>query len=267
MRSNLAGRSASRSIGLITALAVTAGLSAAPAVGADDVPFGHGERLLYSISWYSIVGGTAELKVEEREYEGVPVYRVLSLAKSSTIVSLFFPVEDRIESLIHRDTLTALRLDVKQRQGKRRRARVTEFDQVNHTATVIKNGKTKVFEIPPGAQDSLSVLYYFRSLPRIKVGETVTIDVHESNKNWRLAIEGLNRERIKTGAGEFQTIRTKAKVEFEGVFLERGDVYVWFTDDERRLPVRMDSKIKVGQISAKLIEYKPAVKETQARLP
>jgi hypothetical protein len=100
------------------------------------------------------------------------------------------------------------------------------------------------------------------------VGETVTIDVHESNKNWRLAIQALNREKIKTAAGEFMAIRTKAKVEFEGVFLERGDVYVWFTDDDRRLPVRMDSKIKVGRISAKLIEYRPGTRSVdEARVP
>lgn len=245
---------------VVSALAglVAVAPSAAPSLGADHVPFGHGERLVYSIGWYNIVGGTAELIVEEREYQGAPVYRILSLARSNAFVSMFFPVEDRIESLIDRETLGALRLDVKQRQGKRRKARLTEFDQVNHTATVLKNGQRKTFEIPPDVQDSLSCLYYFRSLPHFDVGETVTIDVHESNKNWRLAIQGLNRERVETAAGKFDTIRTKAEVEFEGVFLERGDVYVWFTDDERRLPVRMESKIKVGQINAKLIEYRPA---------
>jgi hypothetical protein len=103
-------------------------------------------------------------------------------------------------------------------------------------------------------------------LPPIQVGETVTIDVHESNKNWRLAIVGQKRERIETEAGKFMTIRTKAKVEFEGVFLEKGDVYVWFTDDERRLPVRMDSKIKIGRISAKLIKYRPPA-PVEAALP
>jgi hypothetical protein len=253
---------------LVTALVgLAAGApSAAPSFGADHVPFGHGERLVYSIGWYSIVGGTAELVVEEREHQGTPVYRIMSLAKSNAFVSMFFPVEDRIESLIDRETLGSLRLDVKQHQGKRRRARLTEFDQVNHTATVIKNGERKTYEIPPDAQDSLSVLYYFRSLPRFDVGDTVTIDVHESNKNWRLAIVGLNRERVETAAGEFSTIRTRAKVEFEGVFLDRGEVYVWFTDDERRLPVRMDSKIKIGQISAKLIAYRPAAPASHARL-
>ncbi|MFZ5862212.1 MAG: DUF3108 domain-containing protein [Nitrospirota bacterium] len=254
-----------RLVGGVASLLVIASGIGSSAFGTSPVPFGHGERLVYSIGWYNVVGGTATLDVDEAEYQGVPVYRVRSLAKSNAFVSVFFPVEDRIESLIDRDTLSALRLDVKQRQGKRKRDRVTEFDQVNHTATVVKNGQQKVFEIPPDVQDSLSCLYYFRSLPAIRVGETVTIDVHESNKNWRLGIEAQKRERIRTEAGEFMTIRVKAKVEFEGVFLDRGDVYVWFTDDERRLPVRMDSQIKVGRISAKLIKYRPPA-SVEARL-
>jgi hypothetical protein len=250
----------SRQISALRAFAVLllAAVAAPGAVSAGDgLPFGHGERLLYEISWYNVVGGTASLDLEEAEYGGTSVFRVLSVAKSNNFISLFFPVEDRVESLIDRETLAAVRLDVKQRQGKRRRARVTEFDQVQHTATVVKNGERQVFSIPTDVQDSLSCLYYFRSLPNVQVGETVTIDVHESNKNWRLGIVGLNRERVKTKVGEFDTIRTRAQVEFEGVFLDRGDVYVWFTDDARRLPVRMESKIKIGRIAAKLIEYRP----------
>jgi hypothetical protein len=256
----------SRVIGALVALIVMTAGVASPAFGGPPVPFGQGERLVYSIGWYNIVGGTATLDMDEVDYQGMPVYRVRSLAKSNSFVSVFFPVEDRIESLIDRVTLNALRLDVKQRQGKRKRDRVTEFDQVNHIATVVKDGKQKTFEIPPDVQDSLSCLYFFRSLPSIKVGETVTIDVHESNKNWRLGIVAQKRERIKTEAGEFMAIRTKAKVEFEGVFLEKGEVYVWFTDDERRLPVRMDSKIKIGKVSAKLIEYRPP-SPVEAALP
>jgi hypothetical protein len=91
--------------------------------------------------------------------------------------------------------------------------------------------------------------------------------VHESNKNWQLGIVGLNRERVKTGAGEFDTIRVRAQVEFEGVFLDRGDVYIWFTDDARRLPVRMESKIKIGRISANLIEYHPAPRPVSRATP
>ncbi len=240
------------------ALLLSAAVAAPGAVlAAETLPFGNGERLVYEISWYSLVGGTASMEVEEADRGGVSVFRLRSVAKSNDFISLFFPVEDRVESLIDRETLAAVHLDVKQRQGTRRRNRVTEFDQAQHTATVVKDGERRVFTIPPSVQDSLSCLYYFRSLPNIQVGQTVTIDVHESNKNWRLGIVGLNRERIRTKVGEFDTVRTRAQVEFEGVFLDRGDVYVWFTDDARRLPVRMESKIKIGRITAKLVEYRP----------
>ena len=221
----------------------------------EGVPFGHGERLVYELSWYNLVGGTATLEVEEAEHDGTPAYRVRSLAKSNAMVSMFFPVEDRIESLIDRDGLYPLRLDVHQNEGKRRRERLTEFDQVNHTATVTKHGERHVFDVPPAVQDSLSALYYFRSLPPIRVGQTVTIDVHESSKNWRLAIVGLSHETVTTPAGTFQTVRTRAQVEFEGVFLDRGEVFIWFSDDARRFPVQMRSKIKVGKITARLAEF------------
>jgi len=237
-------------------LLTTIGSSAA--LGAErTIPFGHGERLIYELSWYNLVGGTATLLVQEDEHGGAPTFRLISLAKSNAFVSLFFPVEDRVESVMDQAGLYSLRLDVRQREGKRRRERLTEFDQVNNRATVIKNGRREVFDIPPAVQDSLSCLYYFRTLPPIKVGQRVTIDVHESNKNWRLAIDGLNRETVRTPLGEFETIRTQAKVEFEGIFLDRGDVFIWFTDDERRIPIHMESKIKIGKIKATLIDYNP----------
>jgi len=228
-----------------------------PGTGArgELVPFGHGERLVYELSWYNLVGGTATLEVEAADQGGTPVFRVRSLAKSNEFVSLFFPVEDRIESLIDRDGLYALRLDVHQQEGKRNRERLTEFDQVSHTATVMKQGERRVFDVPPAVQDSLSALYYFRSLPPIRVGQTVMINVHESSKNWRLAIVGLDRETVTTPAGTFHTVRTRAQVEFEGVFLDRGEVFIWFSDDARRLPVQMKSKIKIGKITARLSEY------------
>src|SRR5262245_19358416 len=79
-------------------LALALGLSS-PAVAAE-VPFGDGERLVYELSWYNLIGGTATMKVEETSRSGVPVFRIVSMAKSNSFVSMFFPVEDWIESVI-----------------------------------------------------------------------------------------------------------------------------------------------------------------------
>jgi hypothetical protein len=43
----------------------------------------------------------------------------------------------------------------------------------------------------------------------------------------------------------------------EGLFNHQGDLFVWFTDDDRRIPVMMKASVPVGAIEAKLTRYQP----------
>jgi hypothetical protein len=43
---------------------------------------------------------------------------------------------------------------------------------------------------------------------------------------------------------------------FEEILRQKGEVLIWVTDDERRLPVRLKTAIKVGSIEATLIAVK-----------
>jgi hypothetical protein len=38
----------------------------------------------------------------------------------------------------------------------------------------------------------------------------------------------------------------------EGIFARTGDIVIWLTDDDRRIPVQMKSKVVVGSITATL---------------
>ncbi|HET6370527.1 MAG TPA: DUF3108 domain-containing protein, partial [Nitrospiria bacterium] len=42
-------------------------------------------------------------------------------------------------------------------------------------------------------------------------------------------------------------------VRYEGLFMDKGDVFIWFTDDEKKIPVLVKGKIKIGSITATLI--------------
>ncbi|HEY4484984.1 MAG TPA: DUF3108 domain-containing protein, partial [Nitrospiria bacterium] len=95
------------------------------------------------------------------------------------------------------------------------------------------------------------------------IGRSVFIDVHESKKNWRLEIQILGREKLKTVLGKVPTIKVKAVVLFEGVLMDKGDVYIWVTDDERRIPVLMTGRIVIGSVTAALSRFDP-VKTVQA---
>jgi hypothetical protein len=65
-----------------------------------------------------------------------------------------------------------------------------------------------------------------------------------------LRIDVQSREVIRTPAGVFHTIRVEPRS--EGAHLLGKNLVLWLTDDERRVPVQLKSKLKVGTLVGKL---------------
>jgi hypothetical protein len=84
------------------------------------------------------------------------------------------------------------------------------------------------------------------------VGKSVYVDVFDSRKLWNVEVQVLRRERIKTKLGEFDTLVIKPLMKSEGIFNRKGDVYIWLTDDKKRIPVKLESKVPIGSITATL---------------
>lgn len=216
------------------------------------------ERLVYDISWAGLKVGEGVLQSESGErLNGRAVFRLVSTATSNKFLSFFFPVKDRVESIIDAKGLYPYKVTVDQRHGLRQRYRVVQFDQDGHTAVMLSKGRTSKFDVPPQVQDILSSLYYFRTIPNLVDGTAVFIDVHEGKKNWKLEVQILGRETFKTAIGTVPTIKVKAIVLFEGLLWNKGDLYVWLTDDARRIPVMMNGKVAIGSISATLARVEP----------
>jgi hypothetical protein len=240
------------------------------AQAAADVPFAYGEHLKYDVSWSGIPVGKASLRVSPvEEFEGREVFRITSKADSIGFMSYFFPVEDRVESIVDANGIFPYRLDLKQRHGRRRMRKQITFDHVAHEATLVSGDKRSVHEIPPHAQDMLSSLYYFRTLKELKVGNSVLIDIHESKKTWRTEIQVLQRERLELPAGSFNTLKLRALFRFEGLLMTKGDAYIWVTDDERRIPVQLEGRIAIGSIRAALeqVDRPPAIRAGSGENP
>jgi hypothetical protein len=62
----------------------------------------------------------------------------------------------------------------------------------------------------------------------------------------------LRREELVTPLGRFKTIVIQPLLKSEGIFARTGDMFIWLTDDDRRIPVQMKSKVVVGSITATL---------------
>jgi hypothetical protein len=91
----------------------------------------------------------------------------------------------------------------------------------------------------------------------LPLGGTVTFDYHASRKSQPLEVRVLGRERVSVPAGEFDCIAIEPVLKAGGIFKNKGRLVIWLTDDERRMPVQMKSKVTVGHISVVLMEARP----------
>ncbi|MCX5720978.1 MAG: DUF3108 domain-containing protein [Nitrospirae bacterium] len=222
-------------------------------------PFQVGERFTYEISWLNITAATAVLEVTAAGTDGdQPLVKLVTTAHSSPTVTKFFPVDNRVESILDPATLLPEHLTFKRREGKKKEDIEYTFHQKEGSVTAVKGGTTEMFQIPPGTQDVISCLYYARSALSLQPGSSLTMNVHHDKKNHKLDVRVEEIETISSLWGKVETARVLVVMPFQGVFLNQGNIRVWFTNDDRRIPVRMKAKVIIGSIVADLVSGLPS---------
>lgn len=251
---------AARLSGLACLLLVCFPLAALSADAADSppprkLPFISGERFIYKVSWMGLHAATAVMEVAPAPApDGRRALRLLTTATSSPLVTKFYPVDNRVESLVDAESLTPLRLLFRRREGKRKNDFDVTFHHEQGTVLSIKDGVPATIPIPPGTQDSISCLYYVRGLPSLQPGFSQVMTVHHDKKNYRLEVRVEGVEKVRGPWGEVDALRTLVIMPFQGIFLNEGNIRVWLTNDERHVPVKMKAKVIVGSVVADLIE-------------
>jgi hypothetical protein len=217
-----------------------------------------GEKLTYSVSWSNVLqAGVAVMEVREgKTSDGKPAYELLSRTESVGMVDVVYPVRDTVESVVDAEQLHSVSFRLRESHGAKKRVRDMVFDHETGTVKVTVNGKSASHDVPERVQDALSSLYYVRTRRDFTVGKSIVVDVHDGGKTWAVEILTLGRERITTPAGDFDTLVIKTFPKYEGVFMHKGEILIWLTDDERKIPVLMKSKISIGSIVATLMEMR-----------
>ena len=223
-----------------------------------------GEQLTYEISWLSFTAGTAVMAVSSAGLDGDrPLAKLITTAQSRPAITKFLPVDNRVESIVDPATLLPEHLIFKRREGKKKEDIEYTFHQKEGTVTVVKNGATEIQEMPPGTQDVISCLYYARSELSLLPGSSLTMNVYHDKKNRKLDVRVEEIETVNGPWGEVETARVLVIMPFQGLFLNQGNIRVWFTNDDRRIPVRMKAKVVIGSIVADLVSGFPSASPTQ----
>ncbi|KPV40664.1 hypothetical protein AN478_05750 [Thiohalorhabdus denitrificans] len=231
------------------------GLASASEYGWD----GGFERLQFRVDWAQFPAGRAVIQAREAD-AGRAELRIE--ACTNALVDGVYKVRDRITA---RTRLTgggvrALSYKVRRREGEEREARRARFARHGVVYTEdLESGRTDYFPVDPATMDVVTALYATRARG-LEAGERFRIPVFDDGRGYELTVKVVGRERLDTVLGpDTPTVKVRPRLETDGIFAREGGLWVWFTDDRRHLPVRMESRIGIGSVTARLtaVEREP----------
>jgi hypothetical protein len=144
-------------------------------------------------------------------------------------------------------------------EGSYRHTDTVSYDRVVNKAKVRERGKydnTYLIDVPPDATDFMGLIYRLRGLP-LENGTRYEFNVLAGRDQNRIVATVLQREKVETKAGTFQAVKVRVPTGFTGKFSEKDPTYVWFSDDDRRVVVRIVADFSIGNATANLTSYAP----------
>lgn len=226
----------------------------------DQNAFDVGEKLKFLIRYGIIKAGTATMSIPEiKTVKSRQCYHIITEAKSNRFFSTFFKVRDRVESYMDKNGLYTWRYEKHLREGKFKANQFVEYDHYDRIAVT---DKKDTLRIPPCVQDILTSFYYVRTMP-MEVGKSLYIDNHADRKLYPLEIRVYRKERIHIRAGSFDCVVIEPILRSDAIFKQRGRLLIWLTDDSRKIPVQMKSKVIIGSITAELVKMEGVMKSNE----
>jgi hypothetical protein len=240
---------------LISAIRLTAGDNFC---GIRNTAFNGGESISYVV-FYNVVGlyvnaGDASFTTSLEKLNNKPVYHVSGVGKSNSKYDWIFKVRDRYESYFDTATLQPYKFIRSIEEGGYKKYENVTFNQTANTA-ITTNG---VFKVPNCIQDVLSSIYYARNIDfnKYNVGDKVPFDMFLDNEVFNLYLRYLGKETIKTKYGKFRAIKFRPLL-VKGTLFEGGEkMTVWVSDDQNKIPLRIESPIVVGSVKVDMMGYK-----------
>ncbi len=226
-------------------LPLTADGPAVPPKPDVDLPFPIGEVLEYSLFWGWIGVGTsvAETRWELREnrwYIGIQFQ-----TRTNNVLRRLYPVDDHVETWIDAETLRPIEFTTVLRAGRHYRNEKTTFDWERNLAVYQRfredgQVETKTYEVDDSARDLVSFMYFMRNKD-LPPDSSFEYEVIVNDKLYELEVNTRETERVNLkNYGRIDSIRVDPRASFEGVFVRRGEMSVWVSEDPRRILTKLE---------------------------
>lgn len=226
------------------------------ATGARAAAISPGEQMVLSVRYLGVPTGEGRIEVGEPSGDVWPVFFE---ARTAGAVG-FLDIREHLVSYWDDATGLPRGSDLRAVELGDYHADSVRFDRMDNrvTVTVERSSGTNVksASVPVNAQDLAGAFMALRLRP-LAVGQRIELPVCTGTSCFPLTADVLDRERIDTPAGSFDTLRVQVRTGLTGKFSTKRGTYLWLSDDPRHLLVRMSADFAVGSVVATLKSYKP----------
>ena len=255
-------------------LLVIASLIAVSATAAQrqrpEAAFKHGEKLVYVVS-YKVMGvntDVAEVSMTTREtdFGGNPAYHVFAHGQVYPFFRWFFDLNDKYNSYMDIETLRPIQARADINEGNYRFYSLMKFDwdarKVRSTYRNLKREEDSRKEMPLGEKsfDGITLFYnlccediqsFVPDEPR-----TLSLVLEDTIRTIRYKFLGRETKNFKK-LGKFRTLKFSCQLATSSgeSFEDGSEFFLWISDDQNKIPLYIESPIRIGSIRARLSHY------------
>lgn len=227
-----------------------------------DLPnesWGFGERLSFELSYGFITAAEAFLTISPSPVpmNGRDTYEINFEVNSRPSFDIVYKVRDNYKSYVDTRGLFPWKFEQHIREQNFKKDFEAYFMPDSQKVKTKTNGtENREFTAPAFTQDIFSAFYYVRTmdLSKYKDGDVINVPTFNDDKHFNLAVKIVGRETVDVAAGEFKTIIVQPMLT-EGFTNKTSDIFVYLSDDARKIPVKVKLKIVIGALVAELTEY------------
>lgn len=219
-------------------------------------------KVIYKFSEAWVSAGHVSFELSERAVDNKHHTVCIARGNTAPAFDIFYKVRDEYATIM--ETSTCLPKFFLRRVNEGGFKIHNDFNFLHDQKRVIAEmqdsksaHRIDTMNIPDNTQDIVSAILYCRTLNynALDSGKQFEFPIFLDNEVFHVGIKYHGIQKISTENGDYECIVLQPLLLTGRIFSETDKMRIYMTNDERRIPVYIESPLKIGKIAAVLVKY------------